>query len=344
MQPAQIQPGPAAAPFASASSRLPELLAPAGDWECARAAVENGADAIYFGLERFNARMRAQNFTAADLPKLIEFLHRRGVKGYVTFNTLVFANELAEAEQYLRSIISAGVDAAIVQDVGICRLIRKLSPDFPIHASTQMTITSAAGVEFARELGCDLVVLARECSIAEIEKIRAAETGLGTEMEMPLEVFVHGALCVAYSGQCLTSESLGGRSANRGECAQACRMPYELISDGKTVPLGDRKYLLSPQDLAGLDVLPDLIRSGIASLKIEGRLKTPEYVANITGIYRNAIDKLSEQLAPRETKPEAFFTSEDSYDLQMGFSRGLYSGWFRGINNQELVHARFGKK
>src|SRR4029079_3998798 len=149
----------------------PEPLAPAGDWECAKAAVENGADAIYFGLERFNARLRAHNFAVADLPKLMDFLHRRGVKGYVTFNTLVFANEFAEAEQYLRAIIVAGVDAAIVQDVGICRLIRKLSPDFPIHASTQMTITSAGGVEFARNLGCNLVVLARECSLKEIESM-----------------------------------------------------------------------------------------------------------------------------------------------------------------------------
>src|SRR5687768_2125304 len=227
----------------------PELLAPAGDWECARAAVENGADAIYFGLERFNARMRAKNFTQADLPALMEFLHRRGVRGYVTFNTLVFANELAAAEEYLRTIIAAGVDAAIVQDVGICRLIRQLSPDFPIHASTQMTITSAAGVEFAREVGCSLVVLARECSLKEIEAIQQ-----NVAAQLPLEVFVHGALCVAYSGQCLTSEALGGRSANRGECAQACRMPYELLSDGKLVPLGDRRYLLSPQDLAGLEV------------------------------------------------------------------------------------------
>src|SRR6266850_1489118 len=151
---------------------LPELLAPAGDWDCAKAAVENGADAIYFGLEKFNARMRAHNFTEADLPRLMEFLHRRGVKGYVTFNTLVFQNEVHEAEQYLRSIIAAGVDAAIVQDVGICRLIRRLSPDFPIHASTQMTVTSAAGVEFARELGCNLVVLARENSLKDIEKIQ----------------------------------------------------------------------------------------------------------------------------------------------------------------------------
>src|SRR6476469_8108064 len=154
----------------------PELLAPAGHWDCAKAAVENGADAIYFGLDRFNARMRAQNFTEADLPKLMEFLHRRGVKGYVTLNTLIFPKELTEAEQYVRTMIAAGVDAAIVQDVGICRLIRQISPDFPIHVSTQMTITSAAGVDFARDLGCNLVVLARECSLAEIEKIQAAQT------------------------------------------------------------------------------------------------------------------------------------------------------------------------
>ena len=157
--------------------RLPELLAPAGDWDCARAAVENGADAIYFGLSRFNARMRAQNFTEADLPPLMAFLHRRGVRGYVTFNTLVFESELAEAEDFLRAIIAAGVDATIVQDAGLCRLIRRVSPDFPIHASTQMTITSAAGVEFARELGCQLVVLARECSLTEIARIHAEPTG-----------------------------------------------------------------------------------------------------------------------------------------------------------------------
>src|SRR5437899_12463623 len=175
-----------------------------------------------------------------------------------------------------------------VQDVGMCRLIRRLSPDFPIHVSTQMTITSAGGVEFARELGCNLVVVARECSLKEIAKIQHEVS----KRPLPLEVFVHGALCVAYSGQCLTSESLGGRSANRGECAQACRLPYELIADGKSVALGDRKYLLSPQDLAGLEVLPELARLGVASLKIEGRLKSPEYVANITRIYRAALDGL----------------------------------------------------
>ena len=338
---------------------LPELLAPAGDWDCARAAVENGADGIYFGLEKFNARMRADNFTETDLPKLMEFLHRRGVRGYATLNTLVFENELADAEKYLRTMIAAGVDAVIVQDAGICRLIRQLSPDFPIHASTQMTITSAAGVEFARELGCNLVVLARECSIAEIEKIRSracesADFAVGPDRAftsaatMPLEVFVHGALCIAYSGQCLTSEALGGRSANRGECAQACRMPYELISDGKQVPLGDRKYLLSPQDLAGLEVLPELIRVGVASLKIEGRLKTPEYVTNITRIYRQALDKLSEGRVTRIPDSKIGLAElvppNDRYDMEMAFSRGLHTGWLGGTNNQQLVHARFGKK
>ena len=324
---------------------LPELLAPAGDWDCARAAVENGADAIYFGLERFNARMRAHNFTEADLPELMRFLHTRGVKGYVTFNTLVFENEMAEAEQYLRTMIAAGVDAAIVQDVGICRLIRRLSRDFPIHVSTQMTITSAAGIEFARELGCNRVVLARECSLKEIKQLQesglpdglASEHLSGAPAALPLEVFVHGALCVAYSGQCLTSEALGGRSANRGECAQACRLPYELVADGTLVPLGDRKYLLSPQDLAGLELLPELVQSGVASLKIEGRLKSPEYVANVTRVYRQALDALAK--ANRPAPP-----SDSRYELEMAFSRGLYTGWFRGVNNQELVHGRFGKK
>ncbi|HUA66754.1 MAG TPA: DUF3656 domain-containing protein, partial [Alphaproteobacteria bacterium] len=243
-----------------------------------------------------------------------------------------------------------------------------LSPDFPIHVSTQMTVTSAAGVEFARELGCQLVVLARECSLKEIETIRSAAPAL------PLEVFVHGALCVAYSGQCLTSESLGGRSANRGVCAQACRLPYELVSDGQLVPLGDRNYLLSPQDLAGLELLPDLVRSGVASLKIEGRLKSPEYVANITRIYRDALDELPSssyshvQLKaataeepsnrrsiltavplPGEGQGDARVvgkgeSSSSRYEMEMAFSRGLYTGWFRGVNNQELVHGRFGKK
>ena len=333
----------------------PELLAPAGDWACAKAAVENGADAIYFGLEKFNARMRARNFTEADLPGLMELLHRRGVKGYVTFNTLVFENELAQAREYAQSIIAAGVDAAIVQDVGICRLIRQLSPNFPIHVSTQMTVTSAAGIEFSRELGCNLVVLARECSLKEIEQMLGKAPAPGVPgngalpvlpTNLPLEVFVHGALCVAYSGQCLTSEALGGRSANRGECAQACRMPYEMIADGKPVFLENKKYLLSPQDLAGLDVLPELVRLGVASLKIEGRLKSPEYVANITRIYRQALDRLCRDPGRNAgAEPEAGSAgSRTRYEMEMAFSRGLYTGWFRGVNNQQLVHGWFGKK
>jgi len=333
-------PAPAARPEMPPACRRPELLAPAGDWECARAAVENGADAIYFGLERFNARMRAKNFTQADLPALMEFLHRRGVRGYVTFNTLIFTAELAEAEDYLRTIIAAGVDAAIVQDVGACRLIRALSPDFPIHCSTQMTVTSGAGVAFARELGAQLVVLARENSLEDIARINATQAA--AEVQLPLEVFVHGALCVAYSGQCLTSESLGGRSANRGECAQACRLPYDLIADGRQVPLGDRRYLLSPQDLSGLDVLPELVRAGVSSLKIEGRLKSPEYVASITRVYRQALDKVMADLTG--TSGPRFEPQAARYELEMSFSRGLYPGWFRGINNQELAHARFGTK
>ncbi|MFQ4137789.1 DUF3656 domain-containing U32 family peptidase [Nodosilinea sp. PGN35] len=370
-------PAPAPAAFnASGVPFLPELLAPAGSWDCAKAAVENGADAIYFGLDRFNARMRAENFTEADLPELMAFLHRRGVKGYVTLNTLVFPSELAQAAQYLKTMIAAGVDAVIVQDIGICRLIRHLSPDFPIHGSTQMTVTSAAGVEFAKVLGCQLVVLARECSIKDLTKIQA-QMG-DRSLTLPLEVFVHGALCVAYSGQCLTSEALGGRSANRGECAQACRMPYELIADGERVDLGDRAYLLSPQDLSGLAVLPELVKTGVSCLKIEGRLKAPEYVANVTRVYRQALDRLAvagergagDRLAAEAESPALTHatgnskiqnpkskipitpsphlltppSSADRYQLEMAFSRGLYTGWFKGIDNQTLVHARFGKK
>lgn len=321
----------------------PELLAPAGDWECARAAVENGADAIFFGLDRFNARMRGKNFTEADLPDLMAYLHERGVRGYVTFNTLVFSDELEDAESFLRSIISAGVDAAIVQDVGICQLIRKLSPDFPIHASTQMSVTSEAGVHFAEELGASVVVLARECSLNEINAIK--EKTLKKGLDMPLEIFVHGALCVAYSGQCLTSESLGGRSANRGECAQACRMPYELFSNGEPIDLGNQRYLLSPQDLAGLDAMDGIIDAGVASLKVEGRLKAPEYVAAVTSVYRKALDAAWNKRYPEKATPLAPFSEKEGrYALEMTFSRGLTTGWLEGIDNQKLVHARFGKK
>jgi putative protease len=312
--------------------RKPELLAPAGDWACAKAAVANGADAIYFGLPAFNARMRATNFTPDDLPRLMDFLHDHGVKGYVAFNVLIFTDELAAAEEELRLLDRAGVDAAIVQDVGLVTLARDVAPNLHIHASTQMTLTSPEGVAFARRLGVTQAVLARELSLRELAKFR--------EENLPLEVFVHGALCVAYSGQCLTSEALGRRSANRGECAQACRLPYELIVDGVKRDLGDRRYLLSPQDLAALEEIPELVRLGIASFKIEGRLKTPEYVAAVTQVYRKAID----QACANRAGTEGGAASDDRYKLEMAFSRGLYSGWMHGVNHQELVHARFGKK
>ncbi len=270
----------------------PELLAPAGDRTCLIAAVENGADAVYFGLARHNARMRADNFDGAELPEIMGLVHRRGVRGYVTLNTLVFTDELPGLEAAVREIAAAGVDAVIVQDIGLTRVIRAIAPDLEIHGSTQMSVTSRDGVELARELGCSRVILARELSLAEIGRIRR-------ETELPVEVFVHGALCVAYSGQCLTSEALGGRSANRGECAQACRMPYQIVCDGRIVDLDDVRYLLSPQDLAAYDLVPRLIELGVASLKIEGRLKSPEYVANITRHYRAAIDAAMSRQAGR---------------------------------------------
>ncbi len=312
----------------------PELLAPAGDWECARAAAANGADAIYFGLTRFNARLRADNFTEEDLPRLMEFLHARGMRGYIAFNTLIFPGELAAAEEQLALLQRARVDAAIIQDLGLAALAPLVAPDVEVHASTQMTLTSPEGLRFARRLGIGRTVMARELSLRELAKFR--EPGLPE-----LEVFVHGALCVAYSGQCLTSEALGQRSANRGECAQACRLPYGLIVDGVLRDLGDKRYLLSPQDLAAVEEIPELVQLGVASFKIEGRLKSPEYVAAVCQVYRKAIDAACAALPPA---PVAAEKAEDRYKLEMTFSRGLFSGWMHGVNHQELVHARFGKK
>src|SRR5438093_7837057 len=278
----------------------PELLAPAGDEERLKAAVAAGADAVYFGLRGgFNARARADNFAAADLPRVFDFLHARGVQGFVTFNTLVFDRELPVAEQALADIARAGADAILVQDLGIARLARQICPGLPLHASTQMTISSAEAAEIAKSLGITRIVLPRELSIDEIRAMAAR-----TDLE--LECFVHGALCVSWSGQCLTSEALQQRSANRGQCAQSCRMPYDLVVDGRVeTARGDEqlKYLLSPRDLAACDLLPQLIEAGICCFKIEGRMKGPEYVANVVDKYRRALDAAMEQrpspLTPR---------------------------------------------
>jgi putative protease len=322
-------------PATQTLSEPPELLSPAGDWECLRAAVANGADAVYFGLPEFNARLRAHNFTQADLPEVMDFLHRHGVKGYVTLNVLIFTGELTAASELLQTLAASGVDAVIIQDVGLAWAAHRWFPELRVHASTQMSITSPEGARFAAGLGVQQVVLARELSLRELAKFPP---------EVPLEVFVHGALCVAYSGQCLTSEALGQRSANRGECAQACRLPYELVVDGQTTDLGDRKYLLSPQDLAGVADLPGLLEVGIRSLKIEGRLKSPEYVAAVTAVYRRALDQAWEKHRLPQAAPRLDIPAEDWYQLEMTFSRGLYSGWLHGVNHQELVPARFGKK
>lgn len=309
---------------------VPELLAPAGNWDCAQAAIENGANAVYFGLQAgFNARARANNFTVEELPQLLQQLHRRGVKGYVTLNTLVFTDELPRLEETVRWIAQSQVDAVLVQDIGAARLIRQITPDLPIHASTQMTMTCAETIEVAKELDLERVVLARELSIAEIKKIAAATN-------VPLEVFVHGALCVAYSGQCLTSESLGGRSANRGQCAQACRLDYQLFVDDQPKDLGPVRYLLSPQDLAAIEMIDELIRAGVCSLKIEGRLKTPEYVANVVRQYRQAIDRSHETLRLDASNPLQLDASQRR-ELEMSFSRGLTPGWLEGNDHKRLV-------
>src|SRR5690349_12235882 len=309
----------------------PELLAPAGDEESLKAAVAAGADAVYFGLRGgFNARARADNFAAADLPRIFDLLHAKGVQGFVTFNTLVFDSELPLAAEALADIARAGADAIIVQDLGVARLAGEICPELPLHASTQMTISSAEAAAVAKSLGATRVVLPRELSIDEIRTMAA-----GTDLE--LECFVHGALCVSWSGQCLTSEALQHRSANRGQCAQSCRMPYELVVDGKVQKArGDEqlKYLLSPRDLAAYDLLPELLAAGVSCFKIEGRMKGPEYVANVVDKYRRALDAAREGSAYPLSK-------RDEEELRYSFSRTFSHGFLKGSDHQELVHGLY---
>ena len=315
----------------------PEILAPAGNWDCVRAAVANGADAVYFGLDQFNARMRADNFTREDLATLVPFLHECGVRAYVTMNVLIFPAEMPEALAYVDALDAAGVDAVIVQDLGLAELIAKHRREgrlkIELHISTQMTVSSPEAVQLVDALfDPQQIVLSRELSLKEIAACAAATS-------KPIEVFCHGALCVAYSGQCLTSESLGQRSANRGECAQACRMPYKLEVDGRLRDLGERRYVFSPQDLCALERVPQMLAAGVRSFKIEGRLKSPEYVAATTRAYRRALDAA---LAGKEVG--AVEQADSLYAMQMAFSRGFSFGWLEGTDHPLLTHGRFGKK
>lgn len=297
-----------------------EILAPAGSPEAMRAAVRAGADAVYFGYVGFNARARAQNQDAESLADAMAFLHTHGVRGYVTLNTLVFDSELPALEAAIHECAKAGVDAVIVQDLGVARLVRAIAPTLALHASTQMTCTDAGSVQLATELGATRVILARELSISDLEAIRAGAP------DAELEVFVHGALCIAYSGQCLTSEAIGGRSANRGACAQACRLPYDLVVDGELRDLGPHAHLLSPEDLEASAIVPELARLGIASLKIEGRLKGPDYVSAAVRLYREARD--------------GAVNDETRLDALQAFSRGSGPGFFPGVDHQRLVDGR----
>jgi putative protease len=305
--------------------RKPELMSPVGHWPQLHAAIEAGADAVYFGLKHFSARAKA-GFSLDDLPEVMRTLHARGVRGFITFNTLVFEHELLEAARTIASIVEAGADAMIVQDYGIVKLIRQIAPDVELHASTQTSITNVEGVELAQSFGVNRVNLARELSLDEV---RAIVRKTGCEVEM----FVHGALCVAYSGQCFSSEAWGGRSANRGQCAQACRLPYEMLVDGRLEPLGDARYLLSPGDLFALEQIPEILEIGVAALKIEGRYKDAEYVALTTRAYRNAVD---EAWAGRKTAVEP----SERLQLEQVYSRGLGPFFMTGTNHQLVVNGR----
>ena len=300
-------------------------MSPAGYWPQLHAAIEAGADSVYFGLKHFTARAKV-GFTLEELPEALSTLHKRGVKGFITFNTLVFEHELEEAARVIRAIAEAGADALIVQDLGAVRLARQIAPGLELHGSTQMSVTNAEGVELAQSLGVTRVTMARELSLADLRMIRAR-----TECEM--EIFVHGALCVAYSGQCFSSEAWGGRSANRGQCAQACRLPYELIVDGRLEPLGDARYLLSPGDLFALYQVPEIVDIGISALKIEGRYKDADYVALTTRAYRKAVDAAWKGQASEVREIERL-------QLEQVYSRGLAPHFLAGTNHQTVVEGR----
>lgn len=302
-----------------------EILAPAGDSEALDAALAAGAEAVYFGLdEGFNARARASNFRVDGLFDLVTKIHRSGARAYLALNTLVFQSELPKVEELLEQVGRAGVDAVIVQDPGLALLCGKVCPDLEIHASTQMTISSPEATKFAETLGVTRVVVPRELSVKEIRKFRE-----GTDLE--LEVFIMGALCMAWSGQCLSSEVWGGRSANRGKCAQACRLPYELVVDGELRPTGDIQYLLSPQDLAGFRAVEELLDIGIHTLKIEGRQKAASFVHHAVSSLKSWREAVCDGTADEQV------LSQDMRDLSLVYSRGLSDGFLAGADHQSLV-------
>ncbi|MEO7041215.1 MAG: U32 family peptidase [Gemmatimonadaceae bacterium] len=302
---------------------IPELLSPAGSLDAVRAAVGNGADAVYLGAEKFNARDEGAQLTLDELEAACALAHSRGARIYLTLNTLVKPHELSEALAFLGEAIDRGIDAAIVQDIGLVTLIRRVYPGFEIHGSTQMTVHDESGARLMHELGIDRVVLARENTLEDIRAIHAAVPDLG------LETFIHGALCIAYSGQCYMSGMISERSANRGSCAQSCRKDYTLsdVATGETLDSG---FLISAKDLGAYDSLADIADAGVGCLKIEGRKKRPEYVATVTRGYREFLTRVGEG----DRTPPAV---EEVQDLVQIFSRGFTPGMYRGRAGRDYV-------
>ncbi len=298
-----------------------DLLSPVGDFECLKAAVQNGADSVYFGANLFSARAFANNFNLEELKQAIEYAKIRGVKTNLTLNILIKEDEFEDAIFLATKAYEFGIDAIIVQDLGLAEKLIEMFPDLPIHASTQMTIHNLNGAIQLEKMGFKRIVLARELSINEIDYICK-----NTNLE--IECFIHGALCISYSGQCLFSSMIGGRSGNRGKCAGPCRLPYELLQDDKKIDSG---YLLSTRDLCGLEYIPSLIDAGVNCLKIEGRMKSPEYVATVTRIYRKYIDLAS-------SNNPYIIDENDKKELMQVFNRGMYcSGHFENTPNKNLV-------
>lgn len=318
-----------------------ELLAPAGNMECLHAAVKAGADAVYLGAGHFNARRGADNFSLENLAEACDYAHLRGVKIYLTLNTVVLPSELPDALELARQAYRCGVDAFIVQDIGISIELSRIMPDVEVHVSTQMNIHDEDGLRAAAALGATRVTLARELSLAEIARLHELAEELGVE----LESFAHGALCVCYSGQCFMSSLVGGRSANRGRCAQACRLPYELHNRALRKTLdAPGEHLLSPKDLCTANLIPELLHAGVASLKIEGRMKSPEYVQAVVGVYRAVIDRVEAAIdrdgidsVVASDAPELRASEEEMSVLSEAFSRGFTTAYLKGKRGNEIM-------